>query len=84
MINYIHMIGSRHMTFYLQEWRNHYRSSQQGWEVLNSLMKNMYFKRTQRGGHRGDGKSINSKLPPVAKWMQRRLYFLFGRNKEIE
>jgi hypothetical protein len=30
MTNYIHMIGSGHVTFYLREWRNLYRYSQQG------------------------------------------------------
>jgi hypothetical protein len=31
------MIGSGQVTFYLQEWRNLYRYSQQGcWEALNS------------------------------------------------
>jgi hypothetical protein len=83
MTNYIHMIGSGHMTYYLREWRNLYRYSQQGWETLNSLLKNIYFRRTQRGGHKGDGQSRNSKLPPIAKWMQRRLYFLSGRYKHI-
>jgi hypothetical protein len=61
------MIGSGHMTFYLQEWRNLYRYSQQGWEALNSLLTNIYFKRTQLWGHKGDGKSRNSKLVPIAK-----------------
>jgi hypothetical protein len=83
MTNYIHMIGSGHLTYYLREWRNLYRYSQQGWEALNSLLKNIYFRRTQRGGHKGDGKSRNSKLTPIAKWLQRRLYFLSGRYKEI-
>ena len=83
MTNYIHMIGSGHMTYYLREWRNLYRYSQQGWEALNSLLKNIYFRRTQRGGHKGDGQSRNSKLAPIAKWMQRRLYFLSGRYKHI-
>jgi hypothetical protein len=84
MTNYIHMIGSGHMTYYLREWRNLYRYSQQGWEALNSLLKNIYFRRTQRGGHKGDGKSKNSKLTPIAKWLQRRLFFLSGKYKDIE
>jgi hypothetical protein len=79
MTNYIHMIGCGHMTYYLKEWRNLYR-----WEALNSLLKNIYFRRTQRGGHKGDGTSRNSKLTPIAKWLQRRLYFLSGRYKDID
>jgi hypothetical protein len=40
---------------------------------------NVYFRRRQRGVHKGDGKSRNSKLAPIAKWMKERLYFLSGR-----
>jgi hypothetical protein len=83
MTNYIHTIGSGHMTYYLREWRNLYRCSQQGWEALNSLLKKIHFRRTQRGGHKGDGQSRNSKLAPIVKWMQCRLYFLSGRYKDI-
>jgi hypothetical protein len=83
MTNYIHMIGSGHMTYYLREWRNLYRYSQQGWEALSSLLKNIYFRRTQRGGYKGGGQSRNSKLAPIAKWMQRHPYFLSGRYKNI-
>jgi hypothetical protein len=78
------MIGSGHMTFYLRKWRNRYMYSQQGWKPSNSQLKNIYFKRTQREGHKGDGKSRNSKLALIAKGMQRRLYFLSGRYKDIE
>jgi hypothetical protein len=81
LTNYIHMIGCGHLTYYLREWRNLYRYSQQGWEALNSLLKNIYYRRTQRGGNKGDGTSKNSKLSPIAKWLQRRLYFLSGKYK---
>jgi hypothetical protein len=47
MPNYIHMIGNWHMTYYLQEWRNFYRYSQQGREALSSLLKNIYYRQTQ-------------------------------------
>jgi hypothetical protein len=84
MTNYFHMIGSGHMTYFLIEWRNLYRYSQQGWEALNSLIKNIYYRRTQRGGHKGDGSTKNSKLQPIAKWLQRRLFFISGKYKNIE
>jgi hypothetical protein len=64
MTNYIHMIGSGYMTNYLREWRNLYRYSQQGWEALNSLLKNIYFRRTQRGST----KEMVS--PETASWRQ--------------
>jgi hypothetical protein len=84
MTNYFHMIGSGHMTYYLREWRNLYRYSQQGWEALNSLLKNIYFRRTQRGGHKGDGSTRNSKLEPIANWIQRRLFFMSKKYKNIQ
>jgi hypothetical protein len=66
MKNYIHMIGGGHMTYYLRELRNLYRYSQQGWEALDSLLKNIYFRRMQRGGHKGEGKLKNSRLVTIA------------------
>ena len=35
VMNYIHMIGSGHIHFYLTRYRNLYKFSQQGWEQLN-------------------------------------------------
>ena len=48
--NYIHLIGSGHISEYLFEWRNLYEHSQQGWENLNNVVKKYYFRRTPRGG----------------------------------
>jgi hypothetical protein len=42
MTNHFHMIGSGHMTYFLHEWCNIYQYSQQGWEALTSLIKNIY------------------------------------------
>jgi hypothetical protein len=67
MTNYFLMIGSSHMTYFLCEWRNHYQYMQMGWEALNSLIKNIYYRRTQWSGHTGDGTRKNSKLVPIAK-----------------
>jgi hypothetical protein len=39
MTNYIHMILSGHLAFYLIKWGNLRKYSQQGWESLNLLMK---------------------------------------------
>jgi hypothetical protein len=79
MTNYFHMIGSGHLRYYLQEWRNLYRYSQQGWESLNALIKMFYFRRTQRGGHGGKKGEPNSKIKPIARWFLRRLFWLSGK-----
>jgi hypothetical protein len=46
--NYIHMLGSGHIKYYMEVHRNLYKFSQQGWESLNlKYKKNMdYFKCT--------------------------------------
>ena len=69
------MIGAGHFLYYLRKWRNLYRYSQHGWEALNSQIKTVYFRRTQHGGHKG-GSEFNSKVEPIARWVQRSL---FGR-----
>jgi hypothetical protein len=81
MTNYIHVVAAGHLSYYLRKWRNLYRYSQQGWEGLNSVIKNFMFKRTQRGGHGGKKGARNSKVKPVARWAQRRLLFLSGDYK---
>ena len=81
--NYVHMIGAGHLSYYLRKWRNLYRYSQQGWEALNSQIKTVYFRRTQRGGHKGNGE-FNSKVEPIAKWVQRTLFWKGGLDDIFE
>jgi hypothetical protein len=76
--NYIHMISSGHIAFYLKEWGNLYKYSQQGWESMNSLMKSVYYRRTQRGRNGGKKDEPNLRVVPIARWLQRKLYFLLG------
>jgi hypothetical protein len=69
------MIGSGHIADYLSKWKNLYRSSQQGWEAMNSLIKTFFFRRTSHGGGvRGESKK--PRLVPIARWLQRRMIFL--------
>jgi hypothetical protein len=60
--NYTHLIASRHIVFFLHEWANLYKYSQQGWEAYNSLIKD----------------EPNSRVHPLGHWIQRKLFFLFG------
>jgi hypothetical protein len=76
--NYFHLVGAGHLSFYLREWGNLFRYSQQGWESMNSLIKTFFYRRTQRGGHGGNQAERNSKMAPIARWLQRKLYFLSG------
>ncbi len=67
--NYTHIVSSGHLAFYMKEWGNLYRYSQQGWEAYNSLIKSVYYRRTQRGGHEGKKDEASSRVTPLARWM---------------
>ena len=54
--NYFHLLGSGHFAEYLIHWRTLYPHSQQGWEALNAMIKNFYFRRTNHGGRIGEKK----------------------------
>jgi hypothetical protein len=70
--NYMHMLGSGHVADMLfHHWCNLYMFSNQDWEALNMLVKQVYFRRTARGGGRQA-----SRLLPIARWLQRRLVFM--------
>ncbi len=49
--NYLHMLGSSHIKFYMKQHRNLYKFSQQGWESLNEKVKLTFFNHSQRGGN---------------------------------
>jgi hypothetical protein len=72
--NYFHLLGSGHISDYLYYYKNLFDHSQQGWEAFNSLLKVFYFRRTNRGGGRGDG----SRVRQIARWMARRIVWLAG------
>lgn len=72
--NYFHMIGSGHIGEFLLQYRNLYMHSQQGWEAFNSYMKVFFFRRTTRGGGRGD----NNRVRQIARWLSRRLIWMAG------
>ena len=78
MTNYIHMMGSGHVLEYLFRWGNLSMHSQQGWEAFNSQFKTYYFSRTQRGGGVNQGKGKQSRMLPMARWLQRRMIFMAG------
>jgi hypothetical protein len=80
--NYIHMLGSGHIAYYLQVHCNLYKFSQQNWESLNEKMKVTYFQNTQRGGNWGKNEREGSYLLSVLKVFQRELLWLSGIGDE--
>ena len=75
--NYTHLLGAGHVADMLFHHRNLYVFSNQGWEALNMLVKQVYFGCTARGG----GRQASSRLLPLARWLQRRLVFMAVKNK---
>ncbi len=77
--NYFHMLGAGHVADYLLRCGNLYIHSQQGWEAFNSFLKVFYFRRTTRGGGRGNE---CNKLRQMGKWLARRLLWNSGYSFE--
>ena len=80
--NYIHMLGSGHISDYLFHWRNLYTHSQQGWEAFNALLKVFYFRQTGWGGAGNKGTGLKSKVIPIARWISRRAVWMCGTTFE--
>ena len=87
--NYIHLLGSGHISYYLKKYRNLYRYSNQSWERLNKRVHIFYFQRIQRGGHgKQVGKDAANVLickhtKPLARWLQRVIMWNTGLGAEF-
>jgi hypothetical protein len=81
--NYIHMLGSGHVKYYMAVHCNLYKYSQQGWESLNAKLKQLFFSHTQRGGNEGGNaeETQHSYLHSVIKAFQRELLWISGDAK---
>ena len=74
--NYIHMIGSGHITDCLYKWENLvYHVSQQGWEAMNSSTNKPQWWSPRR--------RKKCRLVPIARWLQRRRIFLCRIDEEV-
>ena len=78
--NYIHMLGSGHIAYYMKTHGNLYKFSQQGWESLNEKFKLSFFNHTQRGGNFGtdNTEQERSYLKPIFMFFQRELFWISG------
>jgi hypothetical protein len=48
--NYIHILGSEHMSYFLEKYDCLYMYSQQGWEDLNNRCQAFLMQNSSRGG----------------------------------
>jgi hypothetical protein len=79
MTNYINVLYSGHIDFYLRKWKNLYRYQHQGWEHLNLQITYVFHHCTQHGGHIGNTSGMILKTWPLGMWTLRMLYWLSGR-----
>ena len=76
--NYIHILGSGHMLYFLKKYNCLYMYSQQGWEDLNNRCQAFLLHNTSRGGFgsgEGRGKSYTY---PIVRFILRDLLWKTG------
>jgi hypothetical protein len=71
--NYIHMLGSGHITYFLRRYGCLYLYSQQGWEALNSTIQTFIMQNSQRGGHGSGENGKKSYIYPLVRMIVRDL-----------
>ncbi len=79
MSNYIHLLGSGHILYFLEKYDCLYLYSQQGWEALNNTIQAYIHQNSQRGG-RGSGqrKGEKSYIFPLVRYIMRDLLWKTG------
>jgi len=82
--NYIHILGSSHIQYYMKTHGNLYKYSQQGWESLNEKFKLSFFNHTQRGGNFGKESTENQRsyLKPIFMFFQWEVLWISGVAEE--
>jgi len=64
--NYIHILGSGHILYFIRKYGCLYLYSQQGWEALNNTIQTFIHQSSQRGGFgSGDGNRKSYIFPLV-------------------
>jgi hypothetical protein len=82
--NYIHLLGSGHMLYFLKQYGCLYLYSQQGWESLMGKVQAILHLNTQRGGHGSGGRGRKkSYIYPVLLFILRDLLWKTGEAKEF-
>ena len=81
--NYIHLIGSGHMQYFLRKYGCLYLYSQQGWEALMGKVQAVLHLNTQRGGKGSGGGRKKSYIYPVMLFILRDLLWKTGDAKQF-
>ncbi len=72
--NYVHMLGSGHIRYFLRKWGNLFKLQNQGWEQYNARVQAFWHHRTTKGGSKND----RSKILPIARWLLRLMLWKTG------
>jgi hypothetical protein len=76
--NYIHLLSSGHILYFLQKYKCLYIYSQQGWESMNSICTGYILHNSARGG-RGSGEDGNKLyIYPLIRYLVRDLLWKTG------
>jgi hypothetical protein len=77
--NYIHLLSSGHILYFLEKYGCLYLYSQQGWEALNNTIQAYIHQNSQRGGRgSGQGKGEKSYIFPLVRFIMRDLLWKTG------
>jgi hypothetical protein len=71
--NYIHLLGSGHILYFLKKYKCLYIYSQQGWEALNSVCTGFILQNSARGGYGSGEGSGKSCIYPLVRYLMRDL-----------
>ena len=78
MSNYMHMLGSGHMLYFLQKYNCLYLYSQQGWEALNNRIQAYIHQNSGRGGRNTGVNGGQSYIFPLVRFVLRDLLRKIG------
>jgi hypothetical protein len=71
--NYIHVLASGHISYFLKKYGCLYLYSQQGWESLNSTIQTFIMQNSQRGGRNSGEGGRKSYIYPLVRLIIRDL-----------
>jgi len=73
MTNYLHLLGSGHVLYFLRKYNCLYIYSQQGWEALNSVCTAYILQNSSRGGYGSGQNKTKSYIFPLIRYIMRDL-----------
>jgi hypothetical protein len=73
MTNYLHLLGSGHVLYFLKKYKCLYIYSQQGWEALNSICTAYILQNSSRGGFGSGQNGKKSYIFPLIRYIMRDL-----------